>query len=796
MSDNNHTKTMQTPPRGFIPGTIFAGRYRIMEELGRGGMGVVYKAEDSKLKRKVALKFLPPDFKFDAEVKERFTREAQAAAALEHPNICVIYEIDEAEGKDFISMAYVDGKSLKDEIQTEALTLDKILPIALQVVEGIEEAHKKDIIHRDIKPANIMLTKKGQAVIMDFGLAKISGSTLVTREGTTMGTVAYMSPEQVRGEAVDFRSDIWSFGVVLYEMLSGQLPFKGELESSIMYSIEHKEPQPLLDIKPEIPSELAQVVAKALAKNPQDRYQSMGDFKNDLYSISQGIIPPEISAAMRKAKIEKRKRAYLFGGLGTFLILLIAAGIYLITSRKEVITSIAVMPFENVSGSLETEYLSDGITETIINKLAQLPHLNKVISRDSVFAYKGKQIDPKQVGQELGVNAVLTSRIIHRGDDLSINVSLVKASDNSHIWGKKYTRKFEDILSVEDEIATAITQALHLKLRGEEKQRLIKRYTENTEAYKLYLKAKHSRGKATEDGIKQSIGYLYQALEEDPTYALAYSGLAGTFNMLGYFKLLPPQDAYPQARAAALKALEMDDNLAEAYGTLASVNLFYDWDWIGAEEKLRRATQLNPDLELTTYSYYYAIIGRREDSVVQAERALELNPLSPWVNQYYGMMLLFARRYDQSIEHMQKALKVHPNYYNHHMILGWAYSLKGLHDLAVAETEKAVALSGENPMMVGRLGRVMAAAGRIEESQEILNKMLEQSQTGYVSPYYIAILYLKLNQIDKAFEWLEKAYAVHDDMIIHLLADPDFEVISSDPRYIDMLKKMNLTPSL
>jgi len=789
----SQTKTIQKPIGELAIGSTVAGRYQIADVLGRGGMGVVYKTEDTKLKRTVALKFLPQELTLSPEAKARFVREAQAAAVLDHPNICTVHEIDEAEGKTFISMAYVEGQSLKKRIEQGPLETDEALDIAIQVAEGLEEAHKKGVIHRDIKSANIMVTEKGQAKIMDFGLAKIAGRTLVTRERTTMGTVAYMSPEQARGEAVDHRTDIWSFGVVLYEMLSGQLPFKGERESSVMYSIEHKEPKPLKDIKPDIPAELEQVVGKALTKNPQGRYQRIGDLIDDLDSISKGFVPPKIKAGIRRARIAKIKRSYLYGGIGGLFVLLIAAGLYFFALRSEAITSIAVLPFENVSGDPETEYLSDGITETIINKLAQLPSLKKVISCDSVFVYKGQKIDPKKVGQELDVKAVLTSRMIQRGNELSISVSLVNTKNNSHIWGEKYTRRLEDIFSVEEEIATAITQAMQLKLKGEEKKPLTKRYTDNTEAYILYLKARYSRRKLTEEGFQKSFDYLHQALEEEPTYALAYSGLADSYSMLGYFKLLPPQDAYPRARVAALKALELDDNLAQAHRSLAMVKLFYDWDWTGAEEEIKRAIELNPNSIEGDSAYYLNIMGRHEDSIVEAKRALELDPLSPWINTYFGMMLLFARQYDQVIEHLQKALKIHPNYYNHHMLLGWAYSLKDLHNEAIAETEKAVMLSGGDiPMMVGRLGRVLAAAGRKEEAKKILKKMLDQSKTSYVSPYYIAIIYLKLGQIDQAFAWFEKAYEVRDDMIVHLKADPDFDIISSDPRFKALLKKMNL----
>jgi serine/threonine-protein kinase len=789
------TKTLVTPIQELTRGTTFAGRYQIIEELGRGGMGVVYKAQDTKLKRTVALKFLPPELTHISEVKERFMREAQAAAALDHPNICTVHEFDEAEEKTFISMAYIEGQSLKKKIESGPIEFNEALRIATQVAEGLQEAHKKGVVHRDIKSANIMVTERDQAKIMDFGLARVAGGTLVTKEPTIMGTVAYMSPEQARGEAVDHRTDIWSLGVVLYEMISGQLPFQGDRETSVMYSIVHEAPKPLKALQSDIPEELEHVVGKALAKNLDDRYQNIVDLIDDLYSISKGFMPPKIKAAIRRARLSKIKRAYFYSAIAVLFVLLVAAGFYLFFARGKHIDSIAVLPFENMSKDPDIEYLSDGITETLINKLSQLPGLKKVIARGSVFRYKGKEIDPQAVGQELRVDTVLMSQMSQRGDELSISVELVKVQDNSHIWGKKFTQRLEDIFSIEEEIAKEITMALQMKLTGEEKEALVRRYTEDREAYNLYLKGRYYWNKRTEEAFQKGLEYFQLAIEKDPTYALAYAGIADCYNLLQVYGYLSPKEALPKARAAAEKTLEIDSSLAEAHTSLAWVRWSYDLDSSAGEKEFKRALELNPSYATGHhwYSVYLTTMGRHAESLAEIKRAQEVDPLSLMINTDLGTILFYGRQYDLAIEQYHKTLDMDKDFVVCYWRLAEIYAQREMYNEALAATQKMKELLGDkDPLVLGAIGYIYALLGKRDEAKKVLNELSELSKHRYISSLRIALIYMGLGQKDQAFKWLEKAYEERDFWMTFIKVAPYFDSLRSDPRFKILLKKMNL----
>ncbi|MCH8021398.1 protein kinase, partial [candidate division KSB1 bacterium] len=534
--------------------------YKILDKLGEGGMGVVYKAQDLKLDRFVALKFLPLHLSAEEVEKQRFIHEAKAASALEHPNICNIHEIDEIsiEGRDqmFICMAYYQGETLEKKIGRGPLKIDEAIDIAIQISEGLARAHEAGIVHRDIKPANIMMTDRGEVKILDFGLAKLRGRTKLTKTGTTLGTLAYMSPEQAKGEEMDHRSDIFSFGAVLYEMLTGLHAFKSENEGAVVYSILNEEPEPMTGLRTGVPMELERLVNKALNKSKEERYQHMDEMRVDLKALTLKV---------------RKDSGY----------------------RLEKVESLAVMPFSNASGKEELEYLSEGITESLITNLSQISNF-KVISRTSVFHYKGQHIEVQKVARELNVNKLLLGWVSRRSDDVSIGIELVEGSDNSQIWGEQYTRKFTDVVQIQEEIVKDISTKLKLKLTRKEKKHLSKQHKTGNEAYQLFLKGRYHWNKRDPDSFKQSISFYNQAIEKDPTYALAYSGLSDSYALIGIYGYLPAKDVWPKAKAAALKALEIDPDMAEAHNALGAVESSYEWNWAKAEKSFQHSIALNP----------------------------------------------------------------------------------------------------------------------------------------------------------------------------------------------------------
>ena len=783
------TRTIVKPSDELAIGSTFAEKYKIIAEIGRGGMGVVYKAEDQKLKRYVAIKLLPSDLANVEEAKERFIQEAQAAAALSHPNICTIHEVEESEEKTYIAMEYIEGHSLRERTVKNPLSTEEALDVAIQVAQGLAEAHKKGITHRDIKSANIMLDEKRQAKIMDFGLAKVAGGALITKEGMTMGTIAYMSPEQARGEEVDHRTDIWSLGVVLYEIMSSQLPFKGEQDQSVVYSILNEKPKPITDMRSEIPMSIEQVVAKALEKNPDERYQHIDELLDDLISISEGIEPERVKARLRKAKLLRRKKMIFYAGIAGFLILMTVIALSLFTGRGEAIDSIAVLPFENADP--DTEYLSDGITVSLIDKLSQLPSLKRVIARGSVFLYKGKEIDPQVVGQEFDVDAVLMSQMSQRGDELFISVQLMNVKDNRHIWGENYRRNISEIFAIQEEISDSITDSLRLSLTQEEKALLAKRYTESTEAYELYSKGLYFLHKFEH---KKSLEYFHQAIEKDPTYALAYACIGWNYNAQGFLGYLSPKEAFPRAKEAAEKALRMDDTLGLAHAVLGTTNFMYDWDWEAAERENKRAIELNPNNAVTHYGYafYLGGMGRFDEALAEYKRAIELDPLSLTISMSLGAIFSFMRQSDRAIEQYKKVLEMDPNYILAHQFLALVYADSGMYDEAFAEAKKVLDLWGPNNETLSTLGIIYLMSGKKDKAKEILDELLGLEKQKYVQPSYFAIFYGYLGEMDLAFEWLEKAYEERDQQMVWLKVWPNLDPLRSDQRFKAMLKKMNL----
>jgi eukaryotic-like serine/threonine-protein kinase len=758
--------------------------YRIQKKLGAGGMGEVYLAEDTRLGRQVALKFLPASYQYDSERRTRFLKEARAASALRSPNIAAIYDIGEHDGAMFIAMEYVEGEVLSQRIDRRTLPTGDVIDIAMQIADALDEAHTLGIIHRDVKSSNLIVTERGLVKMLDFGLAKMiqaSGSldsadpTVAvggqTAVGIVLGTVSYMSPEQALGRDLDQRSDIFSHGVVIYEMLTGRLPFEGASATEIIDSIVHKEPIAIARFNYDVPPELERIVRKCMEKDRERRYHSSREVSIDLRNLRRdsGTSALTNAAAFRKTQLTRRGR-----------------------SRKA-IDSLAILPLINAGGDPDTEYLSDGITESIINNLSQLPKL-RVMARSTVFRYKGKQVDPQRVGQELGVRAALSGRVLQRGDLLIIKAELVDTEDGSHLWGEQYNRKLSDIFTIEEEISREISDKLRLKLSGAEKKQLTKRYTENTEAYHLYLKGRFYWNKRTADGLQKGIVYFQRAIESDPGYALAYAGLADSYNILASYSALAPKEAFPKAKVAATRALELDGKLAEAHTSLAFVKFGYDWDWAGSEREFKQAIQLNPGYAFAHnfYAVILSALGRFDEAFARIKNARDLDPLSLPINTNLGWLLYLARRYDEAIQQYLKTIDLDDGFALAHRRLGQTYQQRQRYSEADAEFQKAVALSGDDIELLSARGYFYAILGETDKANEVLRQLEAFAKSRYVPAYLVARIYLGFGDIDRAFELLETACDERYGYLAYLNVEPLFDSVRSDPRFAEIVRRVGL----
>jgi serine/threonine protein kinase len=731
--------------------------YKILKKLGEGGMGVVYKAQDTKLDRIVAMKFLPKHLLCDESAKTRFAQEAKAASALNHPNITTIYEIDEVEGECFICMEYVEGKSMKELIKEKNLSIEEILKIAIQIAEGLNAAHKRGIVHRDIKSDNIMLTNEGLVKIMDFGLAKLKGVSKLTKTGTTVGTMQYMSPEQAQGIDVDHRSDIFSFGVVLYEMITNQLPFQGEHEAAIIYSIINETPEPLARYKANVPEGLQGIVDKAMEKKRDLRFQHVDDLRADLLKIKREL---ETSSVL--------------------------------PSTKKPQPSIAVLPFTNLSADKEQEYFCDGMAEEIINALSQVEDL-RVVARTSAFSFRGKEIDIREIGRKLSVQALLEGSVRKAGNRVRITAQLINVSDGYHLWSERFDRDLADVFAIQDEISLAIVSKLKVKLLGDEREKMLKRYTQNLEAYDLYLKGRYHWNRRTPEALKKAMGHFEQVIRKDSNYALAYAGLADCFSMLVQVRVLPPKEAFPKAKALASKALRIDETLAEAHTSLAFLLSWFDWDWASAEREFRRAIELNPNY--ATAHQWFAMtlraLNRTFEAVQEIEKALELDPLSLIINTAAGNVYLSAGREDKAVEQAEKVLDMDPTFGFAHFILTEVNERKRKYDEAVEEGLKGYSFAGFlSQHEAASLRETYASSGRIGYLRRWLEIMQSKAEQGQVLYYGMAALYARLDETEKAIDYLEKAYEEHDYDLNDLLVDDVFEKLRSNPRFVQLIKKM------
>jgi eukaryotic-like serine/threonine-protein kinase len=830
--------------------------YRILEKLGEGGMGEVYLAEDTRLGRRVALKILPQAFAEDSVRMHRFEQEARSASNLNHPNIVTIYDIGHVDSLHYIAAEFIDGTTLRDHIsETEIKPLEAI-GIAVQVASALDAAHQAGVVHRDIKPENIMLRRDLIVKVLDFGLAKWVESEMssadvnaqtkpmgVTQPGAVIGTYVYMSPEQARGLPVDARADIWSLGCVLFEMIAGRPPFSGLTKSDMVAAILEREPAPLSRYSDHVPVELQRIVTKTLAKNRDERYQTVKDLLIDLRRLGQelefevrlsrtmqsgdaletgespsprSLASDNLTDARATARntrptmtrvqtvssaeyivtgIRNNKRTFL--RIGAVVALLLAASVagilYFNRNQQRRISSVAVLSFINMAGDPETEYLSDGITESLINSLSQLPEL-RVMSRSSTFRYKGTNADARDVGRELGVEGVLMGRVHQRADNLSISIELVDARDNTHVWGKQYSRKLTEIFALQDEMARDLSQSLRLRLSGEQEQRLVKRYTDNVEAYQLYLKGRYYWNKRTPDGFKKGLELFQQAIDTDPGYALAFAGLADSYAMLGDYSVLAPREAFPRAEAAATTALKLDDNLAEGHTSLAFVKMAYQWDWAAADHQFRRAIELNPNYATAHqwYASYLVMMGRFDDSIREIRRAQELDPLSRIINANLGLHYYYARKFDESVEQLKRTISLDEGFFVPHQYLGRTYIQKGMHREAIAELERARGLSGNAPEVVASLGHAYAVAGRTADAQKVLAELDEIARERYVLPYFRAAIYTGLGDRDQAFTWLERAFEERHPGLVLINIDPRFDSLRSDPRFTDLIRRLGV----
>jgi serine/threonine-protein kinase len=834
------------------------GRYEIHSPLGAGGMGEVYLAEDTTLHRRVALKVLPTEVAANPDRMRRFKQEATAAASLNHPNIAHIYEIGEANGVNFIAMEYIEGVTLRDKIHRERVELPKCLRFLQHVAEALAKAHAAGIVHRDLKPDNIIISLDGHAKILDFGLAKLveptptsglsdTGSEVATailaqlsKPGLILGTAGYMSPEQAQGKTdeIDHRSDIFSFGCILYEAAAGHQAFEGKDVLDSLHKIVHEPAPHIKDFNVNAPDELQRIVRRCLAKDPEKRYQSIKDVALELEELRQVLKDADelgysVQSASTGAPAASRRNAepntvsVNDSSIGTtsvgtarttssaeyivtevkrhktvaalaLLTLFIAVSalvyfIYFSGANKSAIDSIAVLPFVNQSGDPNAEYLSDGIPETITYSLSQLPNL-KVTARNSAFRYKGKDIDSQTVGRELGVQAVLSGRLTQRGDSLMVSAEVVDTNSNRLLWGGQYSRKLSDILAVQEEIAKEISEKLRLSLTSEQQKQLTTGSTVSSEAYQLYLKGRYFWNKRTGDATNKSIEYFNQAIEKDPNYALAYAGLADSYVILTGYTPTSGKEAYPKARVAATKALELNDKLAEAYTTRAYIKAYFDWDFANAERDFKRSIELNPNYPTARqwYGEYLSAMGRHAEAIDELKKAQELDPLSLIINKELGTAFSFAGQHDQAIEQLRKTLDMDSGFVPAHRDLGIAYTEKGKYGEAIAELEKALVLEKDNAFSLTALSYTYAVSGKREDAQRLLDQLIEKSKKFYVPPTFIASVYAGLGDKDQAFQWLEKAYNDRDEGLVYLKIAKPWVRLSSDPRFVNLVRRVGL----
>jgi serine/threonine-protein kinase len=751
--------------------------YRIVSRVGAGAMGEVYKAHDAKLDRHVALKLLRPEAASNADRLRRFHAEARAASSLNHPNILVIHDFGALDGRPFIISEFVDGETLRQRLDPRTMPVREAVGLAIQIGNALVAAHARAIVHRDIKPENVMLRPDGYVKVLDFGLAKLLDSpttetvisTLGTQPGVLLGTPHYMSPEQAEGKDVDERSDLFSLGVILYELATGVRPFTGDTHLSVLSSILRDTPAPVTESNPALPLELGRIVRHCLAKDRDRRYQSAKDLRNDLDELQRSL---ELVAPTATTRDTQQRHPESAPG----------------------IDSLGVLPFANASGDPDTEYLSDGVTESLINRLSQIPSL-RVVPRSIAFRYKGRDIDPYKAGRQLKVSAVLTGKVLQRGETLNVQAELVDVRHEAQLWGERFARRVSDILAVEDEIAGQITDKLRLKITGEDRDRLGRRYTENTEAYHLFLKGRYYWSKRTRPNLQKSVGYFEQAIAVDPGYALPYAGLADAYVVMSVFDAGVPTDLMSRAKAAARRALEIDADLPEALAELGIIWPSLDRDWDAGEDAFRRAMKRQPEYWLAHdhYGLMLAAQGRFDEALTEVRRGQALEPLSLVVHHHVAWVCLLARRYDDAIAECRSAIEMDPTFPMLHLWMGVSLEQKGLYEEAIASLDEAVKCMGGVTIGAGAAAHAYAMSGRVEEARRRLAE-LQQARAGrYLEPYGIALVCAALGDREDALRWLEQAYQEHSFWLAFWAkVDPRLDVLRDDRRFQDLLRRLGL----
>ena len=787
------------------------GPYEVIAPLGAGGMGEVYRARDTRLGREVAVKVLPAAFSADADRLRRFEREALAASSLNHPNILTVHDIGVHEGAPYVVSELLEGETLREAIEGSGLSPRRAAEYAIQMAQGLAAAHEKGIVHRDLKPENVFVTRDGRVKILDFGLARRTSPatepggetkaptvTSATEPGVVMGTAGYMSPEQVKGRPADPRSDIFSFGAVLYEMLAGRRAFRGESAAETMSAILKEEPAAISIARPDVHPAFERIVRRCLEKAPDQRFQSARDLA---FALSETATAPTAAPPSRQLSPSKRKLAFAVAGailaigLGAAILAVRAGG----TSARALaraghpIASLAVLPLQNLSKDPEQEYFSDGMTDELITKLARIGAL-RVISRTSVMSYKGTKKPLTAVARELGVDAVIEGSVLRSGDKVRITAQLIHGATDRHLWAESYQRDLRDVLSMQSEVARAIAGEIAAKLTPQEEKRLAAARPVTPEAHELYLKGRYELNKQTEASLRKAIDDFRKAIEKDPGFAPAYAGLADSYSFLRS-TYAAPKDVMPQAREAARRALELDDTLAEAHVSMGLTLFFYDFDWAGAEKELRRAIELNPNLADAhdAYATFLAGMNRSAEAVAEIERARRLDPLSLLILSDAAWVYYCMRQYDRAIEESRKAIELDPNFWPGHAFLGLAYEKTGRFAEAVEELEKARRLD-DSPTIYELLGGAYAAWGKKEEARKVLAELTERSSRRYVCPYEVATIFAGLGEKDAAFEWLDKAVDARADCIPWLKPDPKVDPLRSDPRYAALLRRIGLPP--